>query len=781
MNDEFLSALNDKQREVVLATDGPVLVLAGAGSGKTRALTFRLAYLVREKNISPWNILAVTFTNKAASEMKSRVAALLALKSPMTRICANDANAPGGGQGEVKLPWLGTFHSICAKILRREIGRLGYKNSFAIYDDDDQVSLVKQCMKELMIDIKQYAPRMILSMISGAKNELMTPDDYEGQSNAYFEEMVAKTYRLYQHKLKENHALDFDDLIMKTVELYENNPDVLDRYQKAFRYILVDEYQDTNHAQYRLIELLADRHKNICVVGDPDQSVYGWRGADIRNILDFEKKYDGCKVIKMEQNYRSTKNIIAAAQNVIKHNVQRKEKELWTENGEGMPITVYEAFNEREEAEYVVRQVEELMANSKWQIARTPHPQPSPRRGEGEGGGGLSLNDFVVLYRTNAQSRVIEEICLNWGMPYRIVGGVRFYERREIKDILAYLKILRNPNDWISLKRIINIPARGISDNTVQILEENKIPAALVLDPSIQYPVSILNPRAIESLKNFATLYETILKASRGKNVIELIQYLLDKTGYKEWQLADKLEGEERLENIHELESLAGSFADQDPETGLDNFLAEVALMTDLDRAADKEAREGKPALTLMTAHNAKGLEFPVVFMIGMEEGLFPHSQSLFDQTELEEERRLCYVGMTRAKQRLYLIYTQSRIWHGGITANEPSRFLLDIPDELVDSNKQLAIRNNQIENGWRSPTLRVDRLGEKTEDSTEDRNQKTENGDSTYKLSPGDKIEHNKFGEGIVVSIEGTIATIAFVGKGIKKLDITIAPLKKV
>jgi DNA helicase-2/ATP-dependent DNA helicase PcrA len=743
---DFLSELNDKQKEVVLATEGPVLVLAGAGSGKTRALTFRLAYLVREKQVSPWNILAVTFTNKAANEMKARVAALLTGQGRMMQGERRDI--------EINLPWLGTFHSICAKILRKEIGRIGYKQSFAIYDEDDQISVVKMAMKELGIDVKQYAPSMMLAMISAAKNELITPDDYDARSSSYFEELVGKVYRLYQHKLKENHALDFDDLIMKTVELFESNPDVLARYQKAFKYILIDEYQDTNHAQYRLVEMLADKYKNICVVGDPDQAIYMWRGADIRNILDFEKKYKGCKVIKMEQNYRSTKNIIKAAQSVIKHNIQRKEKELWTENEEGLPIEIYEAFNEREEAEFVVREIERLISSS-------------ARRS-------VSLNDFVVLYRTNAQSRVLEEICLHYGMPYRIVGGVRFYERREIKDVLAYLRILRNPSDWLSLKRIINIPSRGISEKTVQVLEKNKIPATLVLDQSFWENQHLalgrqLNPRAIEALKNFAILYEEMLKKSRNLNIIELIEYILDKTGYKEWQLQDKLEGEERLENIHELVSLAGSFADQSPETGLDNFLAEVALMTDLDREADREAREGKPALTLMTMHNAKGLEFPVVFMIGMEEGLFPHSRSLMDQSEMEEERRLCYVGMTRAKKRLYLVYAQSRLLYGGISANEPSRFLLDIPEELV--NKKLPatrIFANEANDSKNGSILN-------DEDFSCRLKTKSDN------FSPGDKVRHNKFGEGIIVSIKDLIATVAFVGKGVKKLDLSIAPLKKV
>lgn len=613
---DILDDLNSEQKEAVLTTEGPVLILAGAGSGKTKCLTHRIAYLIQEKKVSPQQILAITFTNKAAGEMKERMARLL-------------GSADNTGLTIYTLPWMGTFHSICVKILRREAQNIGYSKSFSIYDEDDSIALIKAIMKDMNLDIKQYAPQAVKSFISGAKNELMDPEEYSKYVQGHFQEIVLKVYRAYQQRLKEAQAFDFDDLIMATVQILESQPEILKRYQTLFQYILIDEYQDTNQAQYMLTKMLAEDHRNICAVGDDFQAIYGWRGANFRNLLNFEKDYPEAKVIKLERNYRSTKTILEAAQKVIEKNQQRTDKVLWTQNGEGAPVTLFTARNGEDEAEFIALEISSL------------------RRA------GLDWNSFAALYRTNAQSRLLEETLLKFRIPYRLVGAVRFYERKEIKDIIAYLRLIVNPNDEISTKRIINVPPRGIGPKTYESSREGKE-----------------NPKVVA----FWQTIDRIREEGRGLRVEEVVNKVVRQTGYKDFILDGTPEGETRWENIEELMAVASQASE------LDTFLEEVALISDVDNYDS-----GAEAVTLMTLHCAKGLEFPVVFMVGMEEGLFPHARSLMDMNELEEERRLCYVGMTRAKQRLYLLHAISRIVYGGIQANMKSRFLEEIPEHLIE------------------------------------------------------------------------------------------------
>ncbi len=657
----ILNDLNQMQREAVLTTEGPVLILAGAGSGKTKALTHRIAYLIREKKINPYNILAVTFTNKAAKEMSNRVVRLLISSNPKSEIrnpkqipntndqnskrlrnldfenskivsdldirASNLANAP-------RLPWLGTFHSICVKILRREIHQIGFDRNFVIYDTQDSLSLIKKICKDMDIDPKKTNPKAIKKYISGAKNELIDEKQYQSYADNYFLEIVSKVYIEYQKRLKKANALDFDDLIMKTVKLFSHQ--LLPKYQNIFKYILVDEYQDTNTAQYQLIKLLAAKHQNICVVGDDSQSIYGFRGANFRNILNFEADYPKAKVIKLEQNYRSTQNILSAANNLIKCNRNRTDKTLWTEKKDGAPICIYESMDQEDEVNFVVDEVEALRSEQK------------------------SLNNFVILYRTNAQSRVVEEVLLKRSIPYRIVGAVQFYQRKEIKDILAYLRLINNSKDEVSLERIINTPVRGIGKKTFEKLKTQ----------SEKCKITAQNAK----LDNFFKMMEKFRIKAKEFTPADLIDYVTDITGYKKMLLDGTEQGETRWENIEELKSVASRFAN------LGDFLLEVALISDIDNYdADQDI------LTLMTLHNAKGLEFPVVFIVGVEEGLFPHSRSLTEPSEMEEERRLAYVGITRAKERLYLTYAQSRLIYGNIQSNIRSRFIDEIPEEYKE------------------------------------------------------------------------------------------------
>lgn len=619
MQTDIFNGLNSEQIEAVKTTEGPVLILAGAGSGKTKALTHRVAYLIKEKNVSPYNILVVTFTNKAAQEMIGRVMKLLGNSNLSSKFSALSSS---------QLPWAGTFHSVCVKILRREITILGYRKYFTIYDEDDSLSAIKHVMDALEIDKKQYNPRAIKNFISGAKNELIDPTGYKRYAQGYFGEIVQKVYERYQKDLKAANALDFDDIIMKTVELFRNppagGPEVLKRWQGLFKYILVDEYQDTNHAQYVLIKLLAEKHQNLFVIGDDFQAIYSFRGANFRNILDFEKDYPKAKVIKMEQNYRSTKSILGAAQKVIEKNVLRSEKSLWTQNEDGLPATICQAQNDIEEVEFILDEINALKHIG-------------------------SYNDFVILYRTNAQSRILEEILMQRNIPYRLIGALRFYQRKEIKDILAFLKLVSNPDDRVALKRIINVPPRGIGKLTNYELRSTKT-------------------------EKFYRMIEELRESAKELKVAQLIESVAYKTGYKDWILDGTEEGEMRWENIEELKSVA------ERSENLEEFLENVSLVSDIDNY-DQKAE----AVTLMTLHNAKGLEFPVVFMVGMEEGLFPHARSFMDPSQLEEERRLCYVGMTRACKRLYLSWAESRMIYGTVSQSQPSRFLSDIPEELVE------------------------------------------------------------------------------------------------
>lgn len=615
---KLLDELNPMQREAAECLTGPVLILAGAGSGKTKTLTHRIAHLVAS-GVHPSQVLAVTFTNKAAGEMRERLSSLVATHLP----------------GKVySFPWLGTFHSVCVRILRRDIGALGYETGFTIYDSSDSLALTKQVMGELNIDPKAVNPRTVRNFISGAKNELMGPAAYAAQAEGYFMETVAKVYPRYQAALKSANALDFDDLLVKTVELFQEFPQVLEDYRTRFQHILIDEYQDTNQAQYLLVKLLAT-HGNICVVGDDYQAIYGWRGANFRNILNFEHDWPTAKIIKLEQNYRSTQTILDAADAVIKNNYQRTDKTLWTQNGQGSPVTIYEALDGNDEADFLCTEIRSL------------------QRELG------TLNGFAVLYRTNAQSRLLEESFLRREIPYRLVGAVQFYERREIKDMLAYLRVLANPNDIIAFERASAVPSRGIGKKAIEAVRTLGIAAAAEKNLKV---------------KNFAVLLETLRQYAAEHPVPELIDRITDATGFREYLLDGTEEGEMRWENVQELKSVAEGY------DGLDRFLEATALISDVDNYDPNHE-----AVTLMTMHNAKGLEFPVVFIVGCEEGIFPHSRALSDPAQMEEERRLCYVGMTRAKQRLYLLHANTRLLYGGLQANPASRFLGEVPDHLKE------------------------------------------------------------------------------------------------
>jgi len=633
-----------------MTTDGPLLILAGAGSGKTRVLTHRIAYIISEKGVQPRNILAVTFTNKAAGEMRERVKHIL------------------GAVGD--RVWVSTFHSACVRILRNNITKLGYGENFVIYDDREQLGVIKGAMAALNINEKLFAPKAIAGRIDQAKNHLLNSASYAAMAKDFFSERAAKVYAAYEEEMRKNNALDFNDLIMLTVRLFNEHPDILKSYQEQLRYIMVDEYQDTNHAQYKLIKMLASGHRNLCVVGDDDQSIYAWRGADISNILDFEKDYKDAVVIRLEQNYRSTKNIIKAAGEVVRRNTGRKGKTLWTDNPEGEPISYYSARDEHDEAAYVTREVEKLKVGA---LSETP----------------LRYKDFAVFYRTNAQSRVMEDRLMRDGIPYTIVGGMRFYDRAEIKDILAYLKVIANPSDSIGLKRIINVPVRGIGDATVDKVEGHAAGRGITLYEAIGEVVSGQWSVASESLskgpklklKSFYEMMERLRKEAERAGIARLAQMILDETGYikklKEEKTEDALG---RIENLEEFITAAEEFDEKAEEKTLRSFLDQVALVSDVD-----EYEEATDRVTLMTLHAAKGLEFPVVFIIGMEDGLFPHSRTKDDPEGLEEERRLCYVGMTRAQQKLYLLNARERRVFGREQINSPSLFLSEIPATLLE------------------------------------------------------------------------------------------------
>ena len=664
---DILKNLNDKQREAVKATDGPVLVIAGPGSGKTKVLTHRVAYLIKNKNVNPNNILAVTFTNKAAQEMKERIRELLQKAATMdnSEELANKDNIQYP-TSNIQLPVIGTFHSICVKILRMETPFTEYKKDFVIYDSDDQISTIKRVMKEEQINPEQFKPTSVLSSISNAKNELKTARDYSETANDYFQENISKIYNGYQKKLLESNAMDFDDLIMQTTILFSKNPEILKKYQNWYKYILVDEYQDTNHAQYNLVNLLSRMHRNLCVVGDDWQSIYKWRGADIKNILEFEKNYPETITVLLEQNYRSTQTILDASYNIISKNINRKEKKLWTDELSGYPVIAYEAKDEKGEAEFVALEIARL-------------------NGQNEEGKKVELGDIAVLYRTNAQSRSIEETFLKYGVPYKIVGGVKFYARKEIKDITAYLRLIQNPNDPISFERIVNIPLRKIGKTTVEkVLAESKKQRKDIIETILGYDNDNLTSDKIKKLKQFAELIKDGQKKCSETMTLEFLSYLIKKIGFEKHIKDGTEEGDRRWDNVRELFTAIEKYKDFPARDGIKTFLEEIALAADIDNVDSSHN-----TVTLMTLHSSKGLEFSAVFIIGLEEGLLPHSRSLSDQAEMEEERRLCYVGITRAKERVYLLFAKMRKIYGSIQANYPSRFISDIPENLIESKVQ--------------------------------------------------------------------------------------------
>jgi len=717
---EILRGLNEKQKKAVLTTEGPVLILAGAGSGKTKVLTHRVAYLIREKKVQPENILAVTFTNKASKSMTERVVALLG-GNPLEKISY-------GGTFSNHFPMMGTFHSICARILREDGHYLGYKRSFTIYDESDSLSTIKKALQKLELFDKKTSPQGIKSNISSAKNELLSPTKYAKLASGYFQELSAKVYPIYQEDLLRNNALDFDDLLSETVKLFQKFPEVLDRYQKLWPYVHVDEYQDTNHAQYMFIKLLSAKKHNLCVVGDDWQSIYSWRGANFQNILDFERDYPEAKVIKLEQNYRNTKSIIDAAHRVIAKNENRSDKELWTENDAGLPIVIAETYNEQEEARFLIQESGRLVRED-----------------------GYKLNDMVVLYRTNAQSRAVETELIRLNLPYRIVGGVRFYERKEIKDVLAYLRIINSNDDWVAFDRVVNVPPRGVGDISLKkvtdFAQKNKLSISRTLELVDEMGLS---PKVSQGLKQFGYALETVRRAKDGVTLKELIELILEKCQYAEYLDDGTLTGEERLENVKELLSVAADYTGIHGTVDLEGFLEEIALVADIDNWNPSEE-----ALTLMTLHAAKGLEFRAVFMIGMEENLFPHANSSFDPEQLEEERRLCYVGLTRAKERVYLTLAERRMLYGGIHNNSPSRFLADIPEHLITSHKSINTSENIIK-----PIAEEKMVG-------------------FYRI--GDKVIHEEFGEGKVIDIDDDDVKVDFGDKaGRKWLSLTYARLRK-
>ncbi|WP_249974635.1 DNA helicase PcrA [Enterococcus sp. YC2-6] len=740
---ELLANMNPRQKEAVMHTEGPLLLMAGAGSGKTRVLTHRIAYLIEEKNVNPWNILAITFTNKAAREMKERVNQLL-----------------GSGGEDV---WVSTFHSMCVRILRRDVDQIGYSRNFTIIDTSEQNTLMKRVLKELNIDPKKYDPRSILGAISNAKNELLTPADYENQQGSLFERIVGRCYALYQKELRNNQCMDFDDLIMNTIRLFKENEDALQFYQRKFHYIHVDEYQDTNHAQYTLVNLLADRFKNLCVVGDADQSIYGWRGANMQNILDFEKDYPDAAVILLEQNYRSTQTILNAANQVIKNNRNRPDKNLWTENRAGEKITYYRGDSERDEARFIVSEMQKQIADK-----------------------GRKFGDFAVLYRTNAQSRVIEEMLLKANVPYTMVGGRKFYDRKEIRDILAYLSAIANPSDSLSLERIINVPKRGIGATSVEKLREfASLHEWSLLEAAMNVDLANISGKAGKELGSFGMMMDQFAQMIPYLSVTELTKEILDKTGYKQDLInQNNLESQSRLENLEEFLTVTQEFDkrfeaqnedDADaPEEKLTVFLNDLALLSDVDSYEEESSQ-----VTLMTLHAAKGLEFPVVFLIGLEENIFPLSRALMEESELEEERRLAYVGITRAEEELFLTNAFSRTLYGRTQYNRPSRFVEEIEQDLLQSlgeRTQPKGAAASFQPKVFKPTYTQPRQ------STVSSRQTTTAAGNQWQV--GEKVNHKKWGVGTIVRTTGAAQDleldVAFPQQGVKRLLAAFAPIEK-
>lgn len=710
--DHLLKGLNPEQQRAVTTIDGPLLIQAGAGSGKTKTLTHRIAYIIAQNKATASNILAVTFTNKAAKEMRERVAGLLG-ESATNRSF---------------MPFMGTFHSICVRLLRQDGEHYGIPRNFIIFDESDRLSAIKQASKQLHIDEKAFPPRTIASLISSAKNDLVGPSEYQGFATSPAQDVASKVFPIYEKLLKNAGALDFDDLIGKTVNMLSNNDEVRKKWQRQFKYVMIDEYQDTNTAQYRLVKLLTDDHKNIAVVGDDWQSIYSWRGADFRNILNFEKDHGKVTVIKLEQNYRSTKAILDAAHSVITKNQQRSDKKLWTDAGDGLPVQVLQVQSERAEGDSIIRRIQTSI-----DIGRRRY------------------GDFAVLYRTNAQSRAVEEMFVRYGVPYKVVGGVRFYDRKEIKDIIAYLRLIFQPEDYVSFERIANVPTRGLGAKSLSVfMEWARSREGLLSSLESVSECPGLTPKAKAALTDVAELVLTYRRLMSDTLVSGLIDGLIRRIDYLAYLDDGTLQGESRVENVKELISVARGYED----TGLDGFLEEVSLVSDLDTTD-----LGSNAVTLMTLHAAKGLEFPIVFMVGLEETIFPHSRALYDQTEMEEERRLMYVGMTRAKEELYLLYASSRVLYGGVQHNPPSRFLSEIEAQTSSELPMFSSTSN---------------FTSASRDSS--------NNEPKYieELAEGDSVEHQVFGVGTVMEVSGDNVAVYFKKHGMKKLNTTFAPLKK-
>lgn len=711
---DLLTGLNEEQARAVRTTEGPLLIQAGAGSGKTKTLTHRIAHIIDSGLATPYNILAVTFTNKAATEMRERVAGLLGFDAGNRSF----------------MPFMGTFHSICVRLLRQDGDYAEVPKNFVIFDELDRTSAIKKISKQLSIDEKAFPARTIDGLISSAKNELISAQQYAGMANSPAQHEAARVYPLYQAALKDAGALDFDDLIAKTVSMLEKHDDLRKKWQQQFRYIMIDEYQDTNAAQYKLIRLLVNEHTNIAVVGDDWQSIYSWRGADFRNILNFERDYPNCTIIKLEQNYRSTKAILDAAHTIITKNQQRSDKKLWTKAGDGMPVQVLQAGNERAEAEAIIRRVRNAVD-----------------------GGTRRYKDFAVLYRTNAQSRSIEEAFIHYSIPYRIVGGVRFYDRKEIKDIVAYMRLMYQPQDTTSFERIVNVPARGVGAKSLQVFTDWRQREGLSLSDALAgvNQNTAITAKARTALFELGELLVSMRTVMAEENVRDTMNALINRLDYLHYLDDGTAQGESRQENVKELLSMAEQYQD----LGLDGFLEEVSLLTDVENGA-----QHGDSVTLMTLHGAKGLEFPVVFMVGLEETIFPHSRALYDQTEMEEERRLCYVGMTRAREELYLVYAASRLLYGGVQHNPPSRFIADIAGDLLQEQPAMTDAYARPPQPPVAP--------------------RTDEPRYVPDIEEGDGVKHQLFGVGTVLELNGDVATIYFKGKGTKELDISIAPLEK-
>ena len=736
----LLKGLNNRQQEAVRHTDGPLLVMAGAGSGKTRVLTHRIAYLLDEKGVSPRNILAITFTNKAAREMKDRVTNLIG--------------------PEADQMWVSTFHSMCVRILRRDADKIGINRNFTIFDTADQLTVIKNVLKERNIDPKKYQPRSFLAEISSAKNKLQTPDQYQKVAGDYFQKMVADVYQDYQTTLLRNHSMDFDDLIMQTALLFKRAPEVLEYYQRRFQYIHVDEYQDTNYAQYDLVKKLAEKYQNLCVVGDSDQSIYRWRGADIKNILSFEKDYPNATVVFLEQNYRSTESILNAANAVIKNNPDHKEKKLWTDQAGGSKLKYYKAQTERYESLYVAEQIEKYIHEQRF-----------------------NYRDIAILYRTNAQSRVIEETFVKANIPYQMVGGTKFYDRKEIKDILAYLRLISNPDDDVSFVRIVNEPKRGIGATTIEKLQNYATANEISLFTAIKEIDFVgLGARATKSLAEFGEMVSNWIQQQEFLTATDMVEQVLKKSGYEEMLENERtIEAKTRIENINEFKSVTQHFEKNSDDQTLLAFLTDLALISDIDSMDDDPFADNK--VTMMTLHAAKGLEFPVVFLVGMEEGIFPHSRSAMDDEEMSEERRLAYVGITRAEKELHLTHAVTRTLYGETKWNNMSRFIREIPEELLDgytsTKKQPRFAISDDDRSFFAPKSTP------KQQVTKRVAQKLTTGGEKEDWQVGDKAHHKKWGVGTIVRVTGKgeelELDVAFPAPtGIKRLLAKFAPITK-